>query len=183
MKSAVLCIALAAVALSGCGSGVSVNYDYDIDAPFSEYKTYAWVERDAPAVSNNSRSGIPNSQLVQSRIKRAIDEQMVKKGFTENNSSPDVLMVYHTGVQDKISVTDWGYSYGSYYWGWGGRAIDVYQYQEGTLVIDMIELSSKELVWRGWAQGTVDPNPTPDELDYKIKSAVQKVFSKYPPVK
>jgi len=182
MRSVILVFMLLAVFLAGCGSDISVNYDYDIDAPFSEYKSYAWIERDEAAI-NTSPSGIPNSRLIESRIKSAIDAQLLKKGFTENNTSPDVLIVYHTGIQDRINVTDWGYSYGGYYGGWGGRAIDVYQYQQGTLVIDMIELSSKELVWRGWAQGTVDQRTTPDEIDYKITTAVKKVFSKYPPVK
>jgi hypothetical protein len=123
------------------------------------------------------------SGLVAQRIRKAVDAELEKEGLAVTEGDPDLLVAFHTGVKDKINVTDWGYSYGDYYWGWGGRQIDVYQYQQGSLVVDLIDFQTKELVWRGWAQKTLDENPTPQKTDRTIQEAVSKMFQRYPPKK
>jgi hypothetical protein len=160
--------------LLGCSS-LTVNHDFDPDADFAAYRTYAWASQ------SQSSSEAGASDLVMQRVRRAVDAELQKEGLSRVEAEPDLLVASHTGVKDKINVTDWGYTYGDYYWGWGGRQIDVYQYQQGTLVVDLIDYGSKELVWRGWAQKTLDENPTPERMDRTIQDAVKKIFERYPP--
>jgi len=115
------------------------------------------------------------------RIRGAVDAAMTSKGFTVNTETPDVLVVYHTGMQNKVDVTDWGYSYAGSYWGWAGRDIDVYNYTEGTLIVDLVNTQSKQLAWRGSATGVVDPGRSPEEVQERINDVVTKIFDKYPP--
>ncbi|UCH83782.1 MAG: DUF4136 domain-containing protein [Candidatus Latescibacterota bacterium] len=180
MRIACLMGALCLVALTfGCSS-YSVNHDWDRDAPFPTYKTYNWLDisRPEPGSIQAARS---RNDLLEGRIKRAVNSELAKKGLTFVNDNPDLLVVYHTGVESKINVTDWGYRYSYDYWGWGGRQIDVYQYQEGTLIVDLIENATKELVWRGYATRTVDENWSPEKEEQVINTAVGKIFKKYPP--
>ena len=52
---------------------------------------------------------------------------------------------------------------------------------EGTLVVDVIDNQSDELVWRGTATGVLARNPTPEERIESTDSAVQQLLSRFPP--
>lgn len=171
-----------AASVVGCGSSIQIDHDYDPDANFSSYKTYDWIPQQATAIGNAQRAEERNT-LLDKRIKEAVDLQMGREGVVRSSNNPDLLIAYHTGIQNKVDVTDWGYSYGSYYYGYPRRDVTVYQYQQGTLIVDLIEASSKELVWRGSAQATLLENPTPEKVAERINAAVGKMFSKYPPKK
>jgi len=166
--------------LFGCSS-ITVNHDYDPDANFGAFTTYRWANQSSSSSEGGAQAALQSSDLLAQRIRKAVDAELAKEGLTLTEGDADLLVAYHTGIKDEINVTDWGYSYGDAYWGWGGRQIDVYQYQQGTLVIDMIETKNKELVWRGWAQKTLSENPTPEKTDKTIQDAVKKIFQRYPP--
>jgi hypothetical protein len=74
---------------------------------------------------------------------------------------------------------DYGYGLGR----WPAAAADVRlsQYEEGTLMLDVIDSSSNELVWRGAAQARIDPNRSPQERTRLINSAVRKMLDRFPP--
>lgn len=166
-------LALGAVALvAGC-STVEVNYDYDKEADFSKYKSYAWMPPPP--------QGRPSSDLVSERIERAVTNELGAKGFREDANAPDLLVLYHVGTKDKIQVTDWGYSYGSYYWGMGGRSVDVYEYEEGTLIVDLVDAGTKQLAWRGWGTTTIDRTKPPDQITAMVNDVVAAIMKKYPP--
>ena len=180
MKNTIRITGLLAVVFALACSSMNINHDWDRDADFGSYQTYAWAPQSS-AAPQNAQQAQSRNDLLDKRVRRAIDEELVAKGFSENPASADVHVVYHTGAQDKINVTDWGYRYSYDYWGWGGRDIDVYQYTEGTLVIDLIDATTKELVWRGSATKTIDSNPTPEKMENNIRKAVQAIFQNYPP--
>ncbi len=177
--SLILIVLIGALAV-GCSS-ISINHDWDKDAPFPAYKTFAWLKVDKETVPGDARKARANNELFDQRVRRSVNEQLEKKGLTLDETNPDLFVVFHTGVEQKINVTDWGYRYSYDYWGWGGRQIDVYQYDEGTLIIDLIDVKAKELVWRGSGTRTVDPNWSPEKTDQVVNDAIFKIFTKYPP--
>ena len=182
MRTLRLFMVLCILTTIGCSSSISVSHDFDPDADFSRYRTYTWVAQDASIVGD-AKTAQERNTLLDQRIKEAVDQQLSREGLTIDNNNPDLLVAYHTGVQNKVDVTDWGYTYGSYYYGYPRRDITVYQYQQGTLVVDLIDSSDKELVWRGSAQATLLENPTPEKVQQRINTAVGKMFQKYPPKK
>lgn len=159
--------------LTACSS-IDFNHDWDRDAAFGNYHTYAWLQR-------NQKSSYDT--LIDKRVLSAVDAELRERGLTLNAENPDILLTYHIGLQDKINVTDYGYRYSYDYWGWGNRSIDVYQYTEGTLVLDIVDAATKELVWRGSATKTVDESASPEKVDATIQSAVAGILSKFPPPK
>jgi hypothetical protein len=175
-----IAIVLAAAFSAGCSS-ISINHDWDKDAPFPDYKTYQWLEVENNTVPGNARTAQRSNDLYIQRVRRAVNAELDKKGLKLVDTEPDLLVVFHTGVEQKINVTDWGYRYSYDYWGWGGRQIDVYQYDEGTLIVDLIDARAKELVWRGSGTRTVDPNWSPEKIDNVVQDAIKKIFTKYPP--
>jgi len=156
----------------GC-SPISVSHDYDPQTNFSSLKTFAWV-----AFPQN----VEINQLTVRRIKSAVTNELLAKGLQESSSNPDILIAMHGTTQEKLEITDWGYSAGAYYGGyWGGRNIDVNQYTEGTLILDFIDSKSKSLVWRGVAKGAVDPSLTPEQRTKRINEGAAKLVAQFPP--
>jgi hypothetical protein len=179
----VLVVGLIGLAV-GCTS-FSVNQDYDSDADFAAYKTYAWLQQPTTAVGD-AKAAQQTNTLLDKRIRTAVNAELTAKGMTLLDSDDANLFVaYHTGIQDKVNVTDWGYSYPRGYGGWygGGSNIDVTSYQEGTIIVDLIDTSSKQLVWRGTASGALSSNPSPEQIEKNLADIMKKMFKEYPPKK
>jgi hypothetical protein len=171
-----------AVLAAGC-STISVKYDFDKEADFAAYGTFAWLQEPVSAVGDAKAAKQMNT-LLDKRIRTAVEAELQARGMTVNTETPDVLLVYHTGVDSKIDVTDWGYSYPTRYGGWyGGSNIDVYEYEEGTLIVDLIDARSNQLVWRGEATKTLEDNPSPEQMDQNLREVVGRMFANYPPAK
>ena len=181
MKRIGILTALLAVSLiAGCGTSINVNYDFDVNADFEQYKTYDWVPLpDTPP--GDARRAQQSNTLLDKRIKSQVNAALAEKGMSVRSDSPDMLAAYHVGVKDKVQVTDWGYRYSDHYWGWGGRDIDVYNYEEGTLIIDFIDAQTKELVWRGAGSVALDSSTDPQKSEELIRKVVGKILSQYPP--
>jgi hypothetical protein len=130
-------------------------------------------------VDDVMRARMENS-LFAKRLKRSVNRQLEAKGFTLDTEDPDFVIVYHTGVQDKVNITNWGYTYGPY-WGPWGESIDVHQYTEGTLVLDFIDVDTNLLVWRGTAQKALTGNPKPERVEREIDEVVDKLLRNFPP--
>lgn len=163
----VLASLLSLLALAGCSS-LSVDSDWDSAVDFNSMKTFSILERP---------SGLEGNQLVWRRIQDAIRLSLEARAYTENTTSPDFLVAVHLDVADKVSVQTYNYGYGSYY-NWHSRDVSVSQYQEGTLVIDFVDGSERELFWRGWGTKVLDGR-SHDEA--KIQQVVDKIISQYPP--
>jgi hypothetical protein len=58
----------------------------------------------------------------------------------------------------------------------GPAGIREIAYTEGTFIIDIIDASTHEILWRGWAQTPVDE----DDIDRSIKTYIHNIFTKYP---
>ena len=187
-------VLLAGLVLTGC-STIQVSHDYDQEVNFSEYKTYGWLEapgRVEPYRRRNMRN--QSSELVEKRIQRATAAGLSSMGYGNTNSSPDFLIAIHANVRERIDMRAWGYGFGGRgfggwrwggrRWGWGGaggRQLDTIRYQEGTIILDIIDAETRELIWRGQAVAEVDRKMTPEKSEKLVKKAVDKMLAKFPP--
>jgi len=171
--------------IAGCSS-ISVNYDYDQSADFQKYGTYAWLPQPTGDLSGNANQAMQRNSLMDQRIKRAVTTGLGNEGMVQDANAPDMFIVYHTGVDDKIMTTTWGYTYGSRYWGYGyggNQDMTTMQYQKGTLILDFIDAASLQLVWRGTASGILDDSPSPQQQEEAINEAIAGMLQHYPPKK
>jgi hypothetical protein len=182
MKSLYLVIVLSLVFFAlGCSS-ISVNMDYDKEANFAALKTFDWIPQPTNVVGNVDVARMRND-LVDKRIKSSVNNELAAKGYRQDSNNPDFLIAYHIGLKEKVDVNTYGYGYAprGRYWGWGGSYVDVYQYEEGTLIVDFVEATKKELIWRGAGTKTLESNPTPEKIEQNIGKAVAKILKKFPP--
>jgi len=176
----ILTVVTALVLTAGC-STLTVNYDYDNNVDFTEFKTFSWMAKPA-GVPVNALEAQGQSGLLDGRIREAIAAVMADRGFTEDANAPDLLAIHHLGHQEKVQVTDWGYRYSDYYWGYGSRQIDVHQYTEGTLIIDLVDAETKSLVWRGSGTGVVEKvQRSPEEQQRKVNDVIMQIMVNFPP--
>jgi len=164
------------VFIVSCSSVYDVQFDYDTKADFSNLKTYDWLPIPEKAQIDS---------LTAQRIKNAVNTQLEAKGLKMTSDNPDFSIATHVGSKDKVRVTNWGYSYAPYgrYWAgyWGPGGVDVYQYEEGSLILDFVDVISKNLIWRGSGKAQVDSSLTPESRDKLINEAVTKILEKFPP--
>jgi CRISPR/Cas system-associated endoribonuclease Cas2 len=165
--------------LIGC-SGIAVTHDYDQKEDFTRFKTFNWMVQPKTVAADFQAAQLQNS-LFDKRLKEAVNAGLLAKGLQLVAENPDFLIVYHTGVKDKVNITDWGYGYGPYWGPWGGP-IDVQQYTEGTLIIDFVDAQNNQLVWRGTATKALANRPSPEKAEQVIKQVVEKLLANYPPM-
>ncbi len=166
-----ICALIGAIAATGCVT-LNVNYDYDREADFTRYATYGWIESDVSAADDNP--------LMHQRLIDAIDRQLAAKGLRQVDSDPDVHVTYH-GESEDVVVLD-RVSYYDGWYGWDGVGVSTTRartYEQGTLVVDIIDADQNRLVWRGIATDTVASSP--DAQSRQIETATQQMFRRYPP--
>ncbi len=178
-RTFVILLGIAALVISGCSS-VNTTFDYDSNADFSKLQTFAWMPRETVNPGGNAQQAQMDNSLFVNRLKNAVNSNLEAKGYSINTTDPDFVVVYHTGVQDKVNVTNWGYTYGPY-WGPWGESVDVHQYTEATLILDFISYDTKNIIWRGTAQKALSGETNPEKADANIQKAVDQLLAKFPP--
>lgn len=166
-KLSTIVAAVALVLASASVFAQKVATDSDSKAPFATYKTYAWTAGTAS----------PNP-LNETRIHDGVDAKMVAAGFKLVPANPDVVVTTHAVGKEQKELVSTGYAYGPR-WGGGMGTTSVNTYVVGTLVVDMYDAKTKQLVWRGSATDTMSDKP--EKNADKVKKALDKMFKEYPP--
>ncbi len=156
----------------GTALAQQVKTDFDHQANFSQYKTYSW------------QTIKPANSLWDARIKSAVDAQLAAKGWTQIDSGGDVAIVaIATSHTEKTLQTFYDGMGGGWRWrgfgGMGEATTTEQDYKEGTLVIDMYDGKTKQLIWRGSSEDTVSNSA--DKNEKNLDKGVAKMFKKFPP--
>ncbi len=168
---------LLAVSAAGCAS-TKVGYDYDRGTDFGRYHTYAWSSAAQDATGDRR----VDSSLVDARIRTAIETQLRAKGYiADSNGSPDFLVAYHAGMKDMMKGSSTQNYIGDRAHGTFTTISDIQAYQEGTLLIDIVDAKSRQLVWQASAKADVEQNLGPKERDARVNDAIGAMMSHFPP--
>jgi hypothetical protein len=101
-------------------------------------------------------------------------------------STPCVVIVAIQTTETQRSLQGFYSGFGGGF-GWGGFGgmqdgsinISEQDYQVGTLIIDMYDAKTKQLLWRGSAEGTLSDKASKNEN--KLDKAAAKMFKDFPP--
>jgi hypothetical protein len=171
---------LLTASLIACSS-ISVSSDYDVTVDFDSLRSYDWT----PKVEAEDDDPRLNNSLLDGRVRRAVDYELAQRGFERDvEGSPDFWVTYHVGFDRKLDVTT-VQSYPGYYGGyrnWGGYSeTRVREYDEGSLLIDVVDPKNETLIWRGSAFAPLRERATPEERTARIDEVVGAVMKKFPP--
>jgi len=179
---------LAVPVLYGCAS-MQVSSDYDAGVDFSALHSYDWLP---PPGFESGDAEIRQGSDIEARIKKLVGEQLEHKGYERDTGQPDFLVSYHIAVEDKTSVTYANELYG-YGPGWstgyrrnvhrypGTTAAVVSEYQQGTLLLDVVKSDDMQLIWRGTATAEVTPGLDQEAREKRLREAVQEILAQFPP--
>ena len=178
MKFTNLIIAFSLTALLSSCSSLDITTDFDPTQDFSKYKTYRWArikERDPNDI-------LTKNLRLRKRVLVAVNKGLQEKGFERlDRGKPDFIVFVHAGVQQKTNV----YYQGGYYYGgwWGpyGSSTSVSHYNQGTLVLDIVDPEEKELSWRGMASDVIQSYYDAEELQEELDYIISIMLEDFPP--
>ena len=178
-----------AVLLVICGacSTLSVNTDFNPSYDFTQLKTYAWLDN-GPLPSCDARI---NNDLVIDRIRAAVERTLAAKGYVKTeNGAADFMVSWFGAIDKKIQLQSIDhyyspYGYGALYrdpfWGGGMRTTTAIEYEEGTLVVDILDPVQHKLMWRGTGIDRLSGNKNPEEVTRNINTAIAAILADFPP--
>jgi hypothetical protein len=167
-------LAFAMLAYTAC-STMQVRTDYDRTADFARYHSFALQKG---AVLAQGAVDARNT-LVRDRIDRALRAGLASKGLAPATGDPELLVTYVAGARSRqeIEHVDWAYPWGPFWGGPGYQDFWLTDHEQGTLVIDFVDASTRKLVWRGMIVAEDQPFAEQAFID----KAVGKALQLYPP--
>ncbi len=194
----------AVLVLAGCAS-LQVRTDYDQGASFTPLSTYDWNGGEVDAGSNPAL----NNPLLGKHIRGAVEGELDRMGYRKTSGTPDFRIAYRLVAQERSRFFGSGYGgpygYGRSHFGghhgfrgYGGRFFSPYgygysgagygyggsgrvrEYLRGTLVLDITDARTQEVIWRGWASKSLNRDPRPEKVRMYVDEAVAEMLADFP---
>ena len=163
---------------AGCASN-PVSSDYDSSADFARYRSFNFL-------AQQSTEGEQYISLLDKRLEAAITNEMQSRGYSlaEAGAAADLTVDYHAHIEEKQKIVS---SPEPVHWGRGwydpwpayNSNVRTVDYKEGTLIINLVDTASKQMVWQGTMQGTVNRSDL-ENPSAAVAGAVAKMFGEYP---
>jgi hypothetical protein len=165
-------VTFAALTLGACAT-MNVNSFHSRDANLKEYRTYDW------AADDRLETGDPrldNNPFFLARVQHDVDKALAAKGFEKVADRAAMLIHYHAGVEQRVDLSNADPKYSENCNGCGP-----FVYDEGSLVIDFVDAGTGKLLWRGWAEGSIDGVvDRQDHMEEVVDRAVARILEKLP---
>jgi len=177
-----LAAAVFALLAAGCNP-IYVNYDYDKDADFTQYQSYSWMEL-PESTPQDAAQAQKSSPLVVKKLRGYIDAQLAAKRLSKVEQGGDYLVIYYLDPKQMLFVQQTAYS-GMDIWAnsrMGGSTTQK-EITEGTMIVDLIDSKTNQLVWRGMAENAHESDASMEQLYDTAEKAIAKIFENYPPPK
>ena len=163
-----LTLSLFGMLFLAAGVWARISTDYDRNINFGQYKTYSWA---------TVKTADP---LWDQRVKDAVNAELSARGLTLVPSGGDVTVGARDAIHDQQTLS-------TYYNGFGGRRFGgfgtstttVDSYKVGTLIVEMFDRSSKNMIWRGVASDTLSNNSGKNIKNFDKN--VHKMMEHFPP--
>ena len=169
--------------LASCVSNFKVTADYEKGTDFSIYKTFNFLPWRDDVSTHIAKSS-------QDMLYAAVKKEMEAKGYTYVEKGGDLAVGISVLIEEKVEYRadgsvnyNVGYGYYGYYGGYGmgystPTTYSSVYYNDGTIVIDVLDEKKKSLIWQGYGFDRLNDNPQKNQQ--KIPTYVKYIFQKYP---
>lgn len=177
--------------LVACGPKVDTQKQAQVD--LSNYRSFAFLPNQDTIRNSDYDNAYVNEVVIDE-----VRQNMRERDFRLERNQPDLLVYYHLMFDEEMAVnaspvyTNYSYYRPGYYVGpyyrnvaydnyftvprLAGSNIQQVPYREGTIVVDLIDRRTNEIIWRGRAEDVVDPA----NLEQELRSNVDAIFSEFP---
>lgn len=175
--NSIVVVILLIMALAGC-SLMEVQHQYEPNAPFASYKNFHWIQ----GMEENKQEEEIDEQLDQ-QIRGKISEELANKGFNESlTEKADFLINYQLITQERVAISQKDESFRHLNYRYPtSMNVESYSYRTGSIILDVIDPQSREVVWQGNVYGFVDVHTDPQKQQKRLEKAVKLLLSKFPP--
>jgi hypothetical protein len=157
--------------------------DYDHAASFAGFHSFTITRR---------QNDQPPDPLVTQRAYDGIVGYLQSRGYVyvEDPAKADFTVDFNLGSQERTEIysyypSPWctGWCAGPGWWGgpYWSSTLDVRQYREGTLWVNIFDNKTRRAVWHGWAKKTLSQGDVEHSTE-AINTTVASVLDKFPPV-
>ena len=185
-------LAITSIVACSCSSELKTSSWRAKGVDLKQYKSYAWL---APGDTSFNRRR--DDKLFAGTIQQASDTELQGKGMVANTTSPDAVFIFDTHLEDHVNYTQSpsvsvgvgvgmapGYYGGPGYYMGGmvpvaGGEVTANYVKQGTLIIEMYDLKTNKLVWKGWGSKELDYT---SDVNYILRKAIHNIFI-YLPIK
>lgn len=169
---------------------LDVKVERDEKADFTAIHTYAWLPP-APIITNVAPDvgGNPtlSDEALRPHIVAAIDRQLAARGLTKvERDVADVHVAYFAALTTGQTQTYLGEYYG-YVTGWASPiapglapSTSMTVYEKGTVIVDIVQRTSKVAVWRGTVVTRINHEHTLEKRIERINEGAERIFQRFP---
>jgi hypothetical protein len=175
LKTLALSCVVASIAFTAACATMRVGSYVERNTDFSRYHTYAWGPADALPIGDPR---LDNNGIFRDRLQGAVERGLRSHQLllVPASAKPDLLVHFHGSVRQVLDVTaadrDHGYDV--------PHDVAILDYEEGTLVLDVIDARTDRLVWRGWAVDSLSGIlESQDRMEKKIEQAVASMLAQF----
>ena len=188
-KQALVVLAGLSLSIAVVHAGVKVKVEFDKQYDFSKAKTFGWHPDGAGEVKLLMREGGDPEQIRarwEPTIKDAVEQELTKRGFAPATGGvPDLYLNYYFLSGPNSEAQTRGQFIGAIP-PWGVPDFEMTTtslkiFEQGTLILDLIDGPKRQIVWRGIGEAQVDRQRTPVEREKRIREAMAEMLKKFPP--
>lgn len=175
-------IVLVYALLAGCASGPRIITNADPVTDLGAFQTFDFMQP-----LSTDRDGVRT--LLSTHLIEATTRELESAGMRRDTENPQLLVNFFVSTRETIETrtvpmsASMSYRRGRYS-PWGGYSIsastvEVVQRTEGTINVDLVDVSRNQLVWEGAAIGRVTDRSR-RELEQTVSSAIADIFARFP---
>jgi hypothetical protein len=170
-------LAICAVIASGCATTMNVSSHVRAGLDMAQYRTFDWGQGDALPTGDPR---LDKNPYFKDYVQGDVERQLAARGIQQStDGTPDLFIHFHASVDQRIDVNLTEREYKTC------QATDcqswIINYEPGTLVLDVIDARTNQLIWRGWAQDSVQEFVgSRDKMAQKINEAVSRMLAMFP---
>ncbi len=161
--------------IASCSPRFAVNTDRDPAVNLRAFQTFMVKDDYEPKGDFNP---ILNSPLNRDRIAGYINTALENRGYEMNQNQPDLIVRFYTSVKEKQEVYNQGFNNFWFNPFFPNNNTYTRNYEEGTLIVDILDAQTEELIWQGWAVGEIDYSS--DRYKERLKAKVMQIFENFP---
>jgi hypothetical protein len=172
MRKLSLLFAFILTLLTMSSFGMGIKTDYDSDFNFGSLKTFAF-QTPRRGVGDQLRT----DTLEAKRIQDALTSQLETRNFQLAEGNPDFFVTYYARSKEKEVLGSFEYGFPhTWRWGWGGD-LWTEDYTQGSLLMDIVDAKTNQLVWRGVVTDVL--HKTPDQSQKQVDKAAEELVAHF----
>jgi hypothetical protein len=170
------CLALA-LAAGACSHNIEVRTVTAPNASFVGRHTFRIL---TPRYTGTAALASNDPMLVNSITNQALRDEIRRafesRGYVYSPDRADLDVAFYALARPVTDIRTFDYGYT-----WRGiplQSVDIVQYEQGSLIIDVIDPATHQLMWRG--QGSAPVSSDPNKYTDVLRKAAQAIVSKFP---